>query len=1321
MQTTCLKFNRIQNLAMTLLLMFFSRPAYSQTQPPVRGVNGIVHAIAIDPNGNVYVGGSFTVAGTVFAENIAMYNPTSRAWSALQELQGDDGVGGNGDTVNAIAIDAGGRVYVGGFFNGAGVHNARNIAMWDPVAHTWSNLNGGATYNTGPDGAVVNALYLSGSNLYVGGGFISAGGVSATNTAIWNTSSSVWSPMGNLGNSGSKITSITKIGTTIYAAAFNTPNGVVWQWNGASWTALPGISGPVSVISPDFNSKLMAGGYRLLSTGPCGFVELAEWSGTSWSPLNGYPGCGDQVNAIGALGDLQIIGGAFNPNTFDIIVGQTSYPVKNIVEFSPVPFTPGGTDYCRLMGTGNNNGVSLGGGTGVFAITTSSNRFIYVGGDFTVVGGTECANNIAVWDSNANTWSPLGLNQPPVVSITSPSSGSSVSTASTITINATATDDCTVTRVDFFDGTTLLGTSTASPYSVAWSGFSAGTHTLTAVATDNDGAQTTSSPVTVTVMIPPAITTQPQSQTVNAGATATLTVTASGSTPLTYQWYQGSTAVGGNSATLTLANVTDANAGSYKVVVNNAVGSATSSTVTLTVIDPPAITTQPVSQTVNAGGTATFTVTAGGTAPLTYQWYQGTTAVGGNSATLTLANVTDAMAGSYKVVVNNAAGSATSSTVTLTVVDAPTITTQPTSQTVNLGGTATFTVTASGTAPLTYQWYHGTTAVGGSSATLTLANVTDAMAGSYKVVVNNAAGLATSATVTLTVIDPPTITTQPNGQMVNLGGTATFTVAATGTAPLTYQWYHGTTAVGGSSATLTLANVTDAMAGTYKVVINNAAGSVTSSTVKLAVIDPPTITTQPASQTVNAGGTATFTVTASGTAPLTYQWYQGTTAVGGNSATLTLVNVAQVNAGSYTVVIHNAAGSVTSAAATLTVNGDELPSSEALVNVDFGVGTATAKAGFAAVGKSSGDFWNFYTRDDGQGGFRDSGSLAPLKFADATVSGASLTINNAPGAWGNGAADPMYVTYLYPFDGGNVTITLTGLDVGQYAFYLYGHGNDSSQDSSFDLVNNTYSSGSVDYGSLATANSPNYASPIWQTGLQYVVFSNVLVTSTNDVVVITVSPLDSGYAVIAGMQIVKVKNSTPLLNVDFGVGTATAKAGFAATGQSSSDFWNFYSRDDGQGGFRNSGSLAPLQFADTSLSGAGLTIDNAPGAWGNGAADPMYVTYLYPFDGGNVTITLTGLDVGQYAFYLYGHGNDSSQDSSFDLVNNTYSSGSVDYGSLATANSPNYASPIWQAGLQYVVFSNVLVTSTNDVVVITVSPLDSDYAVIAGMQIQKIE
>lgn len=297
-----------------------------------------------------------------------------------------------------------------------------------------------------------------------------------------------------------------------------------------------------------------------------------------------------------------------------------------------------------------------------------------------------------------------------------------------------------------------------------------------------------------------------------------------------------------------------------------------------------------------------------GTAPFGYQWTFNTANISGaNSNSFVATN-----AGTYAVVVTNFAGTNTSANATLTVNIPPIITTQPTNQTIVQGQSATFVVAASGTAPLSYQWtFNAANISGATSSTFVATN-----AGTYAVVVTNIAGTNTSANATLTVSIPPTITTQPTNQTIVQGQSATFVVAASGTAPLSYQWTFNATNISGANTNSFAAT----NAGTYAVIVTNFAGTSTSSNATLTVNIPPTITNQPTSQTVQASNTVSFSVGVSGTAPLAYRWtWNGTNIAGATNNQLTLTNVTINQSGNYAVVATNIAGSVTSSNATLNV------------------------------------------------------------------------------------------------------------------------------------------------------------------------------------------------------------------------------------------------------------------------------------------------------------------------------------------------------------------------------------------------------------------
>ena len=260
---------------------------------------------------------------------------------------------------------------------------------------------------------------------------------------------------------------------------------------------------------------------------------------------------------------------------------------------------------------------------------------------------------------------------------------------------------------------------------------------------------------------------------------------------------------------------------------------------------PPSVTTDPQSQTILVGQNANFNVLASGTFPLGYQWYYNTNTVltnqTGSTLTVTNAQLTDA--GGYSVIVSNAYGLATSAVVQLTVnvPDSPSIITQPQDQTVSLGGNATFTVTAGGSEPLSYQWYFNTNTpvAKATDPTLTIANVQPTNAGTYSVIVSNLAGGITSSNAILAInTNPvaPVFTLQPASQVGLSGSTVNFAALAAGTAPISYQWSKDSTPIpGATSSTLTLTNVQTADDGSYTVVASNAVNTATSDPAQLTV------------------------------------------------------------------------------------------------------------------------------------------------------------------------------------------------------------------------------------------------------------------------------------------------------------------------------------------------------------------------------------------------------------------------------------------------------------------------------------------------------
>jgi len=273
----------------------------------------------------------------------------------------------------------------------------------------------------------------------------------------------------------------------------------------------------------------------------------------------------------------------------------------------------------------------------------------------------------------------------------------------------------------------------------------------------------------------------------------------------------------------------------------------------------------------------------------------------------------------------------------------PSIGASPASVTAGVGSDVTLTVSASGTAPLSYQWKKngavlgnsGSHVTGASTPSLTLTGLTLTDAGSYVVVVKNNYGSATSAVAVVTVVPPPSITSQPpattnigQGQMLSL------TVGAGGTGPFTYQWTSnrvnltdGGNVSGSATSNLVINPAVAADSGSYAVMLANAFSATNSRVSAVTVGIGPGITTPPASTNGLVGSNVTLTVTASGTAPLHYQWIKngttplanGVSVTGATSNMLTLRTLTLANTGSYAVVVTNIFGKATSMVAVLTV------------------------------------------------------------------------------------------------------------------------------------------------------------------------------------------------------------------------------------------------------------------------------------------------------------------------------------------------------------------------------------------------------------------
>jgi hypothetical protein len=350
------------------------------------GANGSVLAVVVDGLGNFYIGGEFTSVGNITANNIAQWDGSS--WSPLGSGMSGMGRVGYGTSVLVLAV-SGGTLYAGGYFTTAGGNAANYIAQWN--GSSWSPLDSGMSGGN-EYGPYVDALAVSGSTLYAGGDFTSAGGSAANCIAQWNGSR--WSPLGyGLGSSYGRpaygyVTALAVSGSTLYAggnfsSAGGSPADYIAQWNGTSWSPLgSGMNHLVAALAVS-GSTLYAGG-QFTTAGGNAANYIAQWDGSSWSALGS--GVKRGVAALAVSGSTLYAGGGFTT--------AGGNPANCIAQWD-------GSGWSAL-GSGMSGGNEYGPYVGALAV---SGGMLYAGGNFTTAGGSP-ANYIAQW--NGTNWSALG-------------------------------------------------------------------------------------------------------------------------------------------------------------------------------------------------------------------------------------------------------------------------------------------------------------------------------------------------------------------------------------------------------------------------------------------------------------------------------------------------------------------------------------------------------------------------------------------------------------------------------------------------------------------------------------------------------------------------------------------------------------------------------------------------------------------------------------------------------------------------------------------------------------------------------------------------
>lgn len=421
------------------------------------GVEGQVLALAVAPNGDLYVGGDFTKAGGVEARNIARWD--GRSWHPL-------GAGVDG-RVTALAAH-GAALYVGGKFNTAGDLDANRLARWD--GNSWSLVGNGTgpvdDYFGSPEPGEVNALAFVDGRLYVGGDFVSVDGVAANNIAVWDGQkwAALGSGVGKLDWEGEfvpngEVLALAPYSDALYVGGdFTQAGGInansVAAWNGIQWVALGngvslgantnGFENATVAALAVYNGQLHAGGAFEQADGKPA-AHLAVWDGVTWKSVGGgvrpEQFSSDMVvNALAVSGDHLYVGGSF--------VAAGGKAMDLLVQWDGATFAEVGAgiqnqdyDVVTTLATGPEGSLYIGGsykfggnlridnvgrydatgwqalGVGLarqaygdtpalpYAIVVDEDGFVFAGGEFQYAGGVK-VDNLAMWDGE--TWHNIG-------------------------------------------------------------------------------------------------------------------------------------------------------------------------------------------------------------------------------------------------------------------------------------------------------------------------------------------------------------------------------------------------------------------------------------------------------------------------------------------------------------------------------------------------------------------------------------------------------------------------------------------------------------------------------------------------------------------------------------------------------------------------------------------------------------------------------------------------------------------------------------------------------------------------------------------------
>ncbi|HEV2436633.1 MAG TPA: LamG-like jellyroll fold domain-containing protein [Verrucomicrobiae bacterium] len=386
------------------------------------------------------------------------------------------------------------------------------------------------------------------------------------------------------------------------------------------------------------------------------------------------------------------------------------------------------------------------------------------------------------------------------------------------------------------------------------------------------------------------------------------------------------------------------------------------------------------------------------------------------------------------------------------------------------------------------------------------------------------------------------ISQNPQNLSIALGGSGSLTAAAVGNPTLAYQWYQGPTKlsdaaghiIGSGTPTLTITNAQLSDAGNYTVVVTNTYGSATSTVAVVTIVPSPEIVTQPSptSTTLYSGNQIGFSVSAIGANPLSYQWYHGTSPIGGATASNVVVTPA-LGANTYSCVVTNSYGSVTSTVASVTAQTFVPPASGLVVNF-------VVRAGFIGQGAypdPGNNLWNAFSATSGVSTGPALSSSSNQTLVSATLifgfnNGSTTSTTNGTPSWLLSYEDGVNTNSPGIGNGTDIgpegQLTINDLPQGTYKVYLYGANYDGNRGSVFTLA--PANGGAADGGTNGTINGSIIGTGAISAGVcrfaegdNYVFFTNVVADSFGNITVTYVpnpAGVLTGEAPIDGVQVI---------------------------------------------------------------------------------------------------------------------------------------------------------------------------------------------------------